>query len=63
MTHTTGLIRIVLGFLLAMGALGGMEQQAEGLVLQTTIALCGLALMVWAAVDINRQADRTIENL
>jgi hypothetical protein len=56
MTYTTGLIRIVLGFLLAMGALGGMEQQAEGLVLQTLLALCGLALLLWALLDINRKA-------
>ena len=61
MTHTRGLIRITVGLLLVMGALGGMEQQPEApLLAQTLIAVLGLALMLWAAVDINRTANRTI---
>jgi 4-hydroxybenzoate polyprenyltransferase len=61
MTHTTGLIRIVLGFLCVLGALGGMEQQpGAGLWAQTLIAVVGLVLMLWAARDINRIANRTI---
>ena len=61
MTHTTGLIRITLGFLCVLGALGGMEQQpGAGLWAQTAVALVGLALMLWAACDINRIANRTI---
>jgi hypothetical protein len=61
MTHTTGLIRIVLGFLCVLGALGGMDQQpGAGLLAQTGIAVAGLALMLWAARDINRIANNTI---
>jgi thiamine monophosphate synthase len=61
MTHTTGLIRITLGFLCALGALGGMDQQpGAGLLAQTGIAVVGLVLMLWAARDINRIANRTI---
>jgi hypothetical protein len=61
MTHTTGLIRIALGFLCVLGALGGMEQQpGAGLIAQTLIAVLGLVLMLWAAVDINRTANNTI---
>ena len=61
MTHTTGLIRIALGFLCVLGALGGMEQQpGAGLLAQTAIAVLGLALMLWAAVDINRLTTQTL---
>jgi hypothetical protein len=61
MTHTTGLIRITLGFLCVLGALGGMDQQpGAGLLAQTVIAVLGLALMLWAARDINRTANNTI---
>jgi hypothetical protein len=64
MTHTTGLIRITVGLLLVMGALGGMEQQPEApLLAQTAIAVVGLGLMLWAAVDINRIANNTINRL
>jgi hypothetical protein len=64
MTHTTGLIRIVVGLLLVMGAVGGMDQQPDaGLLAQTGIAVVGLALMLWAAVDINRIATQTINRL
>ena len=61
MTHNTGLIRITLGFLCALGAVGGMDQQPGApLLAQSLIALAGLGLMLWAAVDINRIANRTI---
>jgi hypothetical protein len=61
MTHTTGLIRIAVGFLCVLGAVGGMEQQPDApLLAQTLIAVVGLVLMLWAAVDINRIANRTI---
>jgi hypothetical protein len=61
MTHTTGLIRITLGFLCVLGALGGMEQQpGAGLLAQTAVAVLGLALMLWAAVDINRLTTQTL---
>jgi len=61
MTHTTGLIRIVVGLLCVMGAVGGMEQQPDApLLAQTAIAVVGLVLMLWAARDINRTANNTI---
>ena len=61
MTHTTGLIRIALGFLCVLGALGGMEQQpGAGLLAQTAVAVLGLALMLWAARDINRLTTQTL---
>ena len=61
MTHTTGLIRIAVGFLCVLGALGGMEQQpGAGLLAQTAVAVLGLALMLWAAVDINRLTTQTL---
>jgi len=60
----TGLIRIVLGLVLVLGAVGGMEQQPEAsLILQSLIALAGLALIMWAARDINRQANHTINSM
>ena len=60
----TGMIRIVLGLLMALGAVGGMEQQPDAdLLVQSLVALAGIALMLWAARDINRQADSTIDNL
>jgi hypothetical protein len=61
MTHTTGLIRIVVGFLCVLGALGGMEQQPDApLLAQTLIAVVGLVLMLWAARDINRITTQTL---
>jgi hypothetical protein len=59
-----GLIRIAVGFLLVFGAVGGMEQQPEAsLTLQMIAAITGLALMMWAARDINRQTGRTLAQL
>jgi di/tricarboxylate transporter len=64
MTHTTGLIRIVVGLLLVMGAVGGMDQQPDApLLAQTAIAVVGLVLMLWAAVDINRNTTQTLNRL
>jgi hypothetical protein len=61
MTHTTGLIRITLGFLCVLGALGGMDQQpGAGLLAQTAVAVVGLVLMLWAARDINRLSNQTL---
>jgi hypothetical protein len=60
----TGTIRLVVGFILVFGAVGGMEHQPEAsLLAQTLIAGAGLALMLWATRDINRRANQTIENL
>jgi hypothetical protein len=61
----TGTIRLVVGFILVFGAVGGMENpdQADYLVEQALIAVAGLALMLWATRDINRRADQTIDSL
>ena len=61
----TGTIRLVVGFLMVFGAVGGMENpdQADYLVEQMLIAVAGLALMLWATRDINRRADQTIDSL
>jgi hypothetical protein len=57
----TGMIRIVLGLLLTLGAVGGMEHQPEApLLAQTAIALVGILLMLWAARDINRNTTETL---
>jgi hypothetical protein len=60
----TGMIRIVVGLLLTLGAVGGMEQQPEAsLLAQTAVALVGIALMLWAARDINRNTTETLNTL
>jgi 4-hydroxybenzoate polyprenyltransferase len=62
---TKGLIRIVAGLLLTLGAVGGMEDpdQSEFLLEQFGLAVLGLILLAWAARDINREADRTLDTL
>lgn len=49
-----GLIRIVVGFAMAFGAVGGMEHTPGYLVEQMAIGLVGIGLMAWAARDIRR---------
>jgi hypothetical protein len=64
MMKQTGMIRIVVGLLLTLGAVGGMEQQPEAsLLAQTAVALVGIALMLWAARDINRNTTETLNTL
>ena len=60
-----GTIRLVLGFLLMFGAVGGMDNpdQADYLLAQIILALLGAGLALWAIIDINRRADSTIQNL
>jgi hypothetical protein len=59
-----GTIRLVTGLLLTLGAVGGMEQQPEAsLLLQTAIAVAGLALLFWAVRDINRNTNNILANL
>jgi hypothetical protein len=59
-----GTIRLVTGLLLTLGAVGGMEQQPEAsLLLQTAIAVVGLALLFWAVRDINRNTNEILANL
>ena len=60
----TGTIRLVVGFILVFGAVGGMEHQPEAsLLAQTLVAFAGIALMLWATRDINRKANQTIDSL
>jgi hypothetical protein len=61
--RNTGAIRLVLGFLLMFGAVGGMEHQPDYLLAQILVALSGAALMLWAVRDINRQTTQTIQYL
>jgi cell division protein FtsW (lipid II flippase) len=60
-----GTIRFILGLLMVMGAVGGMDDPTkfDYLLEQTIIAVLGLMLMAWAVRDINRQADKTIDTL
>jgi 4-hydroxybenzoate polyprenyltransferase len=60
-----GTIRLLVGFLMMLGAVGGMEDitKADYFLEQTIIAVLGLMLMAWAVRDINRQADKTIDTL
>jgi len=60
-----GTIRLLVGFLMMFGAVGGMEDvsKADYFLEQTIIAVLGLMLMAWAVRDINRQADKTIDTL
>ena len=59
-----GSIRLLIGFLMLFGAVGGMENpdQADFFLEQLMIAVVGMALMMWAVGDINRQADKTIDS-
>jgi cell division protein FtsW (lipid II flippase) len=63
--NQVGLIRIVVGLLMVLGAVGGMEnpKQAQYLVEQMIIAFVGLGLMMWAARDINRRANELVDSL
>jgi hypothetical protein len=60
-----GTIRLVVGFLLMFGAVGGMDNPAlaDYLAPQIILALLGAGLALWAVRDINRRADQTIRNL
>jgi len=61
----TGLIRIVVGLILVLGAVGGIENSItdQDLGLGLLIALAGIGLMAWASVDINRQTNDTLQKL
>jgi hypothetical protein len=49
---------------MTLGAVGGMEHQPHApLLAQAAIAVIGLALMLWAAVDINRNTTQTLNRL
>lgn len=51
-----GTIRIVAGLILTLGGVGGIEQSMELLPLDSlAIALVGLALFAWGALDAARE--------
>jgi cell division protein FtsW (lipid II flippase) len=60
-----GTIRFILGLLMVMGAVGGMDDPTkfDYFYQQLALAALGLAIMAWAVRDINRQADKTIDTL
>jgi hypothetical protein len=59
-----GTIRLITGLIITMSAVGGMEHQPEAsLLAQTLAAVIGIALMAWAARDINRNTNKTLRNL
>lgn len=53
-----GTIRFIVGFILVMGAVGGMDnpEQAEYLREQFVTAVVGLGLMFWATKDLAKDA-------
>lgn len=51
------MIRFVVGFLLLMGAVGGIEQETAGLLEGMAYAFLGLGLMVWALPKIIAQYE------
>jgi hypothetical protein len=55
-----GTIRFCLGLILVFGAVGGMDDHslADYLVEQISLAVLGLALMLWGGLAIERDADR-----
>jgi hypothetical protein len=50
-----GSIRIFAGFLMALGATGGMDAQPDFLIEQLLVAVAGLGLMVWGVVAMKKQ--------
>jgi hypothetical protein len=53
-----GTIRLVVGLLVVMGAVGGLDADTATLAQGMSLAALGLALMGWGVVDMNReQAD------
>jgi len=60
-----GMIRLVLGFLLMFGAVGGMENpdQADYFLAQLFLAALGMVIAFSGVRAINRTADLTIERL
>jgi hypothetical protein len=49
------MIRFGIGFLLMMGAVGGVEQDTLGLLEGLTFALIGCILMLWAVPTMNEK--------
>lgn len=52
-----GTIRLVMGLLITMGAVGGMDMGTATLAQGTSLAALGLALMAWAVRDMNREHE------
>jgi len=52
-----GTIRIVLGLLITMGAVGGMDMDTATLTEGVSLALVGLALMAWGVFAVIREEN------
>ena len=54
-----GTIRLLLGMILTLGGAGGIETNTEVLIPLDSlgIAVLGLLLMFWGAIDINKEYD------
>lgn len=50
-----GSIRFLFGFLVAFGAVGGLEDPNASLLLQSTLAMAGLAVMAWGVAAMKQQ--------
>lgn len=57
-----GTIRIMLGILLVMGGVGGMEADVSSVfpLIPTAIAFIGLAVMAWGVAAANRQEQENV---
>ena len=53
------MIRIIIGLLLAFGAVGGMDDpaQADHMVTQLALALVGLLLMFWGIKSLDKASS------
>jgi hypothetical protein len=51
-----GTIRLILGLLLVLGGVGGIEHNPE-ILPGLMVALLGLALMGWATYDLNQASE------
>lgn len=54
-----GTLRLVIGFMLVFGGVGGMEQNTEVAIPldSLSIAFVGLLLMLWAVFDIKKESE------
>ena len=50
-----GTIRLVVGLLVVMGAVGGLDADTATLLQGMSLSAVGLALMAWGVVDMNKE--------
>ena len=53
-----GTIRLVVGLLVVMGAVGGMDADTATMAQGLALSAVGLGLMAWGVVDMNREDTR-----